>query len=446
ADLAAELRDTHRRLDALDAGDPAANVRAVFSWSYRQLDPPAARLFRLLGLHPGPDITTAAAASLAAAAEPEARRLLAGLTRAHLVIEHARGRFTFHDLLRAYAAEQAREHDSDTDRHAALHRLLDHYLHTAYAASRPVNPARRGISLAAPRPGVEPERFSDSHDALGWLDAEHQVLAAITSHAADSGFDAYAWQLPCMLSRFRARRGYRQQRVESLQVALAAAGRVGDLEAQARVHYELGSACNGIGRHDDGAMHAQRARELYERLGDREGEAAAIGMIGRTFELQGRASEAVEYSQRQLDLYQALGEPVRIAQALNQHGWYCALLGDTRRALDCCEQALVIFRQVGDLAGVAATCDSLGFAHHLAGDLDKAASCYGDAILAFEEVGDLPERARTLVRLGDVHVAAGDRDAARDAWQEALNVFEDLQVPDAAEVRARLGLPDPDGT
>ena len=119
AALAAELADSAGRLDALDAGDPGSSVRAVFSWSYRQLSGEAARMFRLLGLHPGPDISVPAAASLAAIAEADARRLLRELARAHLIAEHVPGRYAFHDLLRAYAAEQARHADSDTDRREA---------------------------------------------------------------------------------------------------------------------------------------------------------------------------------------------------------------------------------------------------------------------------------------------------------------------------------------
>src|ERR1700684_1767664 len=105
--LAAELTELGGRLDALDVGDPAANVRTVLSLSYRHLPESAALMFRLLGLHPGPDISAAAAASLAGVPVARARVALRDLVRASLLMEVAPGRFAFHDLLRAYAAEQA---------------------------------------------------------------------------------------------------------------------------------------------------------------------------------------------------------------------------------------------------------------------------------------------------------------------------------------------------
>src|SRR5262249_41919574 len=152
--LTADLRGVHDRLDALDGGDLATDVRAVFSWSYQALGGAAARLFRLLGLHPGPDISTPAAASLAALPVPRARALLAELAGATLVVEHVPGRHPSHDLLRAYASQLAQTMDSDGERRAATGRMLDHYLHTAYTADRMLHPARDPITPTPPRPGV----------------------------------------------------------------------------------------------------------------------------------------------------------------------------------------------------------------------------------------------------------------------------------------------------
>src|SRR5262249_42828773 len=107
ARIAAELRQAAALLDPFDEGELAVNVRTVFACSYRALSTGAARLFRLLGLHPGPDISASAAASLAGIAPDQATTLLAELARAHMLTEQLPGRYAFHDLLRAYAAEQA---------------------------------------------------------------------------------------------------------------------------------------------------------------------------------------------------------------------------------------------------------------------------------------------------------------------------------------------------
>ena len=133
--------------DPGDLDDVFGRVRAVFSWSYTTLPPPAARLFRLLGLHPGPDTTAPAAASLAALPLAQARRLLAELVRAGLLGESVPGRYGFHDLLAAYATHLAHTEDSDDEREAAAVRLLDHYTHTAHTADRHLNPARDPIPV-----------------------------------------------------------------------------------------------------------------------------------------------------------------------------------------------------------------------------------------------------------------------------------------------------------
>jgi hypothetical protein len=133
-ELTARLRDA--RLNLLSAGPGHADVRAVFSWSYHALSAPGARMFRLLGLHPGPDISVQATASLAALDDGQARLALEELTGVSLLAEHVPGRYVLHDLLRAYAAELARAHDREDVRRTAIHRVLDHYLLTAHAAAR----------------------------------------------------------------------------------------------------------------------------------------------------------------------------------------------------------------------------------------------------------------------------------------------------------------------
>ena len=206
--LVEELRPAQDRLTLLDASDVAdavTSARAVFSWSYQSLTQPAARMFRLLAVHPGPDITAAAAASVAGLCQERARQALTELVLANLLAEHADGRYTCHDLLRAYAAEQASRSDSDADRRAAMHRMLDHYLHTAFGAARLLDQADLPARPHTLAPGVVPEELADRREAFAWFEAERPVLSAAISQAARHGFDGHARHLPQMLRKFYTR-------------------------------------------------------------------------------------------------------------------------------------------------------------------------------------------------------------------------------------------------
>src|SRR5690606_17433837 len=171
--------------------------RVVLSWSYRRLSEGAARLFRLLGSYPGLDIGVPVATALAGTTS--ARDLLAELCEASLVSQTPAGRYTVHDLIRAYAADLARTTEADGERRAALHRLLDHYLHTAFQAARLLNPIRTEIPLPAPVAPPTPEPLADAEAALRWLTAEHHGLVGAVAEAAANGFDEHAWALARIL-------------------------------------------------------------------------------------------------------------------------------------------------------------------------------------------------------------------------------------------------------
>src|SRR5262249_33256463 len=237
--LAEELRDTRQRWRALTGDDPTTDVQAVFSWSYQALTPDAARLFRLLGLHPGPEVSAAAAASLAGLPADAVRPVLVELTGASLLVEHTIGRYAFHDLLRTYATDLARRLDTDQRRRAAAVRMLDHYLHTAYIANRLMEPARDPITLTPPAPGVTPQHPAEHQQAVDWFTVEHPVLLAAVEHAAGTGFDTHSWQLAWTLVTFLDRRGHWHDWAATGRAAVAAAHRLADRTKQAYAHRNL---------------------------------------------------------------------------------------------------------------------------------------------------------------------------------------------------------------
>jgi tetratricopeptide (TPR) repeat protein len=440
AALAAELRDARGRLDALSTGEDATDVRAVLSWSYQSLQPPAARMFRLLGLHPGPEITAAAAASLAGTPVPETRRLLRELTRCHLLAEPAAGRYAFHDLLRAYAAEQATALDSDDDRQAATGRMLDHYLHSARSADLQLNPLREPITRIPPPPrrGVTPETMSSRPRALAWFQAEHQVLLAAVSLAAETGFDVHAWQLPWAMVDFLDIRGHWREWAATQRRAVAAATRSGDVAGQAAATRLLASACARLGDYGQARAHLADCLGLYQQLGDRSGEARAHQSLSWIAERQSAYADALGHSEQALGLFRVIGNRAGQAGALNSVGWCHALLGDPQQARRHCRQALSLHQELCDRHGEAHTWDSLGYAERQLGHLATAATCYQHALRLFRELGARYNEADTLVNIGDTRHASGNQAQARAAWQKALAILDDLKHADAGQVRAKL--------
>jgi tetratricopeptide (TPR) repeat protein len=436
--LAAELRDAQSRLDVLDLGDEAANVRAVFSWSTEQLSPAAAQMFRLLGLHPGPDITAAAAASLSAVPLAQARQTLGELTRAHLITEPSASRHAFHDLLRGYATEQARAAYTETDRATAIGRVLDHYLHTAHHAALLLGPERDGITVAPPLPGVMPERITTSRAAMAWFEAEHKVLLASVGLAAEMRFDSHAWQLPWALRDFLDRRGHWHDWAAVQRTAMDAVGRLGDTAGQAVTCRLAASPCLRLADYDQARAHLMTALGLYRQLGDTVGQARTHQVLSITCDQQRRFTDSVHHDQQALRLFQAAGHRAGQAHALNALGWTYILLGDPQRGRTFCYRSLVLSAQLSDRVGEAHTWDSLGYAEYQLGRHHEATACYQRALRSFREFGDRFREAETLARLGDTRQASSDSHGAEQAWRQALAIYQDLQHPDAAQMHSKL--------
>ena len=438
AAIAAGLRGATATLDPFGGTDLTTDVRAVFSWSCRLLSGDAARLFALLGLHPGPDISVPAAASLAAVPPGRAEALLAELAGAHLLSEHGPGRYTAHDLLRTYAAEQVHSLVPGADRAAARHRILDHYLHTAYIAARLLKPERDPIDLAEPPPGTVAEDLTTPDSALAWFAAEHRVLLACISASAAAGLDRHVWQLAWTVKTYLFRGGYWHEQVVTERAAVDAARRDGDLRGLGPAQFSLGEACERLNRLEEAESHYRDALETYAAAGDLSGEAdICLGMAELAVH-QHRFADALEHSRRALDTFRLAGDAIGQAFALCSVGWSHALLGEYHQALTFCQDALVRMPELGLREGEAGAWNSLGYAHHGLADHQQAAICYQRALGLYRELGDRYFEAGALTSLGDVHLSAGDSGAARRAWAQALRILEEIDHADASRVRAKL--------
>jgi DNA-binding SARP family transcriptional activator/tetratricopeptide (TPR) repeat protein len=424
------------RLEALETGDPATSLRELLSWSYRQLSPPTAAMFALLGVHCGPDIAVPAAASLAGVSRAEAGRALAELTGASLAAEHRPGRYVLHDLVRGYAAGRAMQDLGEAGIRAAVKRSLDHYLHTAVVSSD-----RLPFTVAPPAPGVLPELLVGEAGLLGWARAEHQVGLQATAQAAAAGLITRAWQIFYGQSYLLVGQGYWADLQTTGQVVLAAAEAAGDQVALGWTHAAIGSYLTMAGAHQEGRALLVQALDHFRRAGDLRGQAFAHLWASLACAWTDDWAEAVTQGEQALTLYREVGDQGGQGHALASLGECHARLGNYDLARGYARQALQAGPATGDPMTLAFAWDALGFVHSALGEPRQAMSCYQQAVaFARERENSLARRMLVilLAELGDACRAAGDLPAAAEAWQQALQILHDLRLPDNLRIRARL--------
>ncbi|WP_250029936.1 ATP-binding protein [Paractinoplanes maris] len=424
ADLVAQLGEEGRRLDAIATGDGSTDPRVTFSWSYHRLSARAARLFRLLSRHPGPDFTADAAASLTGEPGPP----LAELAAAHLISSPAPGRFAMHALLRAYAAEV------DDDDPAATGRLFDHYLHTAAAAHQLQEPFSHTFDGEPPAPGTVVVRPPDVAAAGAWLRAEALNLMAMAERALQLGEPRYAVRIPHLTAADQIRQGRWQELYESRRVALTGAEQFGDDEV-ADALADLARALGWLNRPEQALRQVDRAIPLatgawrFYRL--RTLQAWLFGLLDRVPEALASAEQALASARDSAD-------ERAVAVALNEVGWWNAVLHRPEPALENCARALERFERLADRSGIAAASDSLGLIHHRAHRFGQALTHYERARVLYEEIPDVFEQAATLDRIGNTLTAMGRPADAITAWRRALALFNELQHPAGAAVSQKI--------
>ncbi|WP_329168140.1 tetratricopeptide repeat protein [Streptomyces sp. NBC_01685] len=434
--IAAALREAHGGLDGFAVEPPLADARSAFSWSYHALTPSAARMFRLVSPHAGSECPIEAVASLVGEEVHQVRAPLAELVRAHLLTETVPGQFGCHELLRAYGTELGRGDGEEAA--AARHRMLDHYLHSAYAADSALAPSRERIDLRAPSPGVTVMRFADQSAAADWLDANRTVLLSLIDQDARNGTGGHAWQMAVTLELYLDRSGCRSDQLAAQTAAVSAAQRLRDTLGLAHAHRTLGFVHGRLEHWDEAGSHLTRALELFAGLGDQAGEGRVRRYQAFLANRRGRNQEALEHYAVADALYRSAGHRNGEASISNEVGWTYILMGRYDEALDECGWALAVHRKTGDHNGQAAAWDSLGYAYHQLREYECALICYERALELYRAMRDRYLEADTLRHMGDTHQVVGRPAGAAHFWRQALRILAGMGHPEAAIVRGKL--------
>jgi DNA-binding SARP family transcriptional activator/Tfp pilus assembly protein PilF len=441
--LADRISDSRRRLDEMKVGDLA--VRASFEVSFSSL--PAAvspggvspaRAFRMLGVWRGSSIGLSAAAALLGEPADKVADALEFLVDTHLLESPGPDRYSFHDLLRFYAAERADAEEPEQARQDATHRIVAWYLHTSSAANAIVEAQRDSVPLDPMPQGCSPLTFKDIGSALEWCQQERANLVAATRQAAEQGLHNIAWKLPVAVLGCFNRLGYRAEWLASHLVALNSAQLASDRQAEAWVLNNLGMVCIQQ-RMDDAIGYFERALAIYRELGDRRGEAHVANNLADAYLQLERPDDALEPLKRALVLQVEVGNRYGEGVTLNNLGEAYLDLGRLDEAIESIQQASSIFAEINTLRGKGYAVHNLGRAYLGLGRSDEAVACFGQALAIRQAAGDRHSQAVTLLFLGRAQRRIGMLDKVRQSWADALAIFDELEdEARAAQVRAEL--------
>ncbi|MFE0646107.1 BTAD domain-containing putative transcriptional regulator [Streptomyces sp. NPDC058877] len=477
AHLADRLRDQRRRLAELATSE--RGVAAAFTLSYQQLTCDQQRMFRLLGLQPGRDISTEAASALADLPLGQAETLLEDLLDAHVLAQHQPGRYTFHDLLREHALATAIARESPEDRREALGRLFHHYLHTASAAVDHLYPEGKNRRPRIPAPDNPTPTPHDEAAAVAWLDDERANLMAVGQYAAEHDWLPHTSQLAATLHRYLSGHAHQADAQTLHGLALRAGRRSGDTAAEARTLIDLGEvhfwwhgayrqaaehyqqalvlaretgdrsamarALQGLGhvsvrRRDYERAHDRCARSLalFRETGDRGGEASCLTDIGTFHERQGRYEEAHEHHRQALRAYRETGSRIGETIVTNNIGLLCQRQGRHDEARRHHRHALELSRRFDFPGDEVESLNALGESARSMGDHAGAVVEHDAALALAREFSYRPEQARAHAGLAHAHRDLGHVDLAHEHGRQALDLYTALAVPEADEFRSFL--------
>ncbi|MFG1885766.1 BTAD domain-containing putative transcriptional regulator [Micromonospora sp. NPDC049102] len=438
ATIAAELRDSARRLEAFAGGPGLIDPRTAFTWSYRQLSPDAARLFRLLSVAPLPGVTAEACVSLADRDPDSTRALLAELIDAALVTEHEDGRLTSHVLVKAYAEELLEAEESTAEREAALSRLLQHYLHTSHQAQLALDPNRPPIEPPPPLPGVVAQRPGTYDEAIDWFDRQREMLTESVRLAADVGYGIVPWQLALAMQQYLQWAGRFQDWEDVMRIALRDARKRGDVVGEAHVLRSLAGARYLLGAHEEALHLLDEAARTYRDRDMRLEQALVHNNFQEVFSALGRHDRALEHSAKALSLFRLLhnrrgqlGSLLRRGRSLTAQGKVTESIGVLREALDLSQRVGRAHEESEIRAAVADNLAETGRVAEAVTELEIAAS-------VARRVGDRPSQFDALRQMADVLIVAGDVAASRRVLEQARTLLREFPDGGTDSMRASV--------
>lgn len=435
--LVGVLSDEKRRLSALSIADEAS-VQASFDLSFGELDAETARVYRLLGLHPGRDFGIGLAAAAIDRPTMETEDALDSLVISSLLTDVGPDRFRFHDLTRVHARQRAAEQEDKPARASALRRMLNWYLDNVFEADLAIIPNRRRIRPRRDHVDESPSQFADARDALDWVEQELANVVATMRAAVEEGWWPEVWEFCEGLWGFFLYRKHYRQWEKTHKWAVTAARRCEDPVAEARMHVQLGYAYLNTERFEDAKDQFTASLDAAQASKDLDGEATAWEHLGVVAQSTGDHQHALECFTRALRLAERSGQRRGVVLHLRRIGEASAALGRPQEAIGHLERSAAEALAIGDVVLHARSQTRLGDTYLALGRAGEAARLLEKAARTLHSSGADPYYAEALESLAESRLREGDPHAARIHLSRALEIYHGSRDPKAHRVEARI--------
>ena len=412
ATIADQLREQGTRIDMVSQDSGPYGLRSVFDARYQALSEPAARAFRLLGLHPGPAFCNQLAACLIQAGQVQVDEILDEIAEAHLLTEVSDGHYAFHDLVRIYARDRA---NSLSDLDDALHRLRQWHLGLAALANQTLTPHRTRVDAT-------PLDIDPPGGLLAFLDTEQPNFVPFIQHTEAQGDLTAAWHFGYLINSYFLYRGHAAESVFVHQAALRAAHETSDLVAISLASKNLGVAYRRARNPQAAISHFTAALEAEQAIGDQRAAGFTLSQLGIAYTDLERYVEAMATYRTAIQILTQAGDRRGLGVAYNNLGELHNILGDHTESEQCLRQALSIARELGDHRDEAITLTALGTVHIRRAEYDAAITTLHIALNLQRAIGETFTRAETLCGLGTAYLGRGDTDQGLRHLHKAVSL------------------------
>lgn len=412
-----KLSERSRTLAELAVGD--RSLEACLSTSFDVLEPALGAALVVLGTLPGTEFGESTAAAALGLGLAEAEAALESLLDAHMIEQPAADRYSLHDLVRDFAAGQARSGHAESTGEA-LARLLDYYARATEHACGQLFPGRTEHPLAADAGCLPVPRLVDGEAALAWFDIEHRAICAAVAVEWSPASAAAVYRVARNLVFYQHMRGLTDALANSASIGLAAARALGDHRLIQAGLANLATAQWSVGRFGDAVAPLQEALDLAERAGDERGQISILNRLNACHERLGEYRRCEEMLRRILGLLAANPAPQEEAITRNALSVLHLVRGEFDAAVRECELALEL--GVGVDTGTRINLLNSLAEVHLAGPRpEQAESRLAEALELERRTGRTQAGTNTLCQLAELSLARGDVKRANQYANEALN-------------------------